>query len=270
MDSMGKLKLLIVLLFCIHLSLYSQTTTVTQFGQIGITCPEYTDNLNRVWNINIPTNRRLRLDYSVRVEHSYDKIRVYSINNSGAAVLQATLTGSTSGTLYSLYPTGKMRIEFITDYSVNCSSNSAYSGFQITIGNIDINYEYDAAGNRIGRTITFYNSFASGLRAGAQEIEEEEIVYSEKLDYSEEIEKSAADIRIYPNPTQGLFTVEIGNISNAISGEIHLMDAKGKTLEKRNISGEKMNFDLNGEAPGAYLMNIRIGEKVSSWKIIKQ
>jgi hypothetical protein len=79
MRKMKNLELLLVFLFCTHLSSYSQTTNVTSIGSIRITCSEYVNNMNRTWNIDIPGNRKVVLDYQVRIEHSYDKILIYSI-----------------------------------------------------------------------------------------------------------------------------------------------------------------------------------------------
>jgi hypothetical protein len=67
---MKNLGLLFVFLFAAHLSLHSQTTNVTSLGSIGISCSEYVNNMNRTWDIEIPGNRKLALDYLVRVEHT--------------------------------------------------------------------------------------------------------------------------------------------------------------------------------------------------------
>jgi hypothetical protein len=130
---MKKIALLIVLVLGWQVVAYSQTIGVYEPGTIGVSCSEYKNNLNKVWNIDIVTDKYLILDYSVKIENSFDKIRVYSIDNSGTATLQETLTGSKSGTISSLFKNGKMKIEFTTDGSVNCSTNSALTGFQINI-----------------------------------------------------------------------------------------------------------------------------------------
>jgi hypothetical protein len=243
----------------------AQVVNVTEQGFIGVSCSEYTNNLTKIWKVDVPFKNRLNVHYSVNTETNYDKIKVYSINDANVAVLQTTLTGSTSGAFYPLYSTGKMWIEFTTDNSVNCSTNPNYSGFQMSIGEPELQYSYDASGNRTDRRV----EFASFTQAGEQE-EEEEIIYIEKLSYSGGIEKPEADIRIYPNPTRGQFAVEIGSFSGITTGEVSLTDANGKILDKKEISTGKLNFDISRELPGIYLINIRLGEKISTWKIIKQ
>jgi hypothetical protein len=229
--------------------------------------------MNRAWNIDIPGNRKVVLDYQVRIEHSYDKILIYSIDNSGTAVLQTTLTGSQTGKIYSLYPNGKMRVVFTSDYSVNCSTNPSYSGFTIAIAKVaGIEYSYDSSGNRTGRTIVLEKEVSVLFRSGTSEEPEEEIVFSEKLPYSSEIENWEVDIRIYPNPTEGRFMVKIDNApAEEIAGEIYLLDMKGRLLEKRNIGSERnFDFDLSQEVAGVYILNIHLGKEVSTWKIIKK
>jgi hypothetical protein len=229
--------------------------------------------MNRTWNIDLSGNRKVVLDYQVRIEHSWDKILVYSVDNSGAAVLQTTLTGSTSGRIYSLYPNGKMRVVFTSDYSVNCSTNPSYSGFTINVSKVTgISYSYDSSGNRTGRTIVLEKGLIATLRSGTSEEPEEEIVFSEKLPYSSDIENWEADIRIYPNPTEGRFAVKIDNVpAEEIVGEIYLLDMKGRLLEKRNIGSERnFDFDLSREVAGVYILNIHLDKEESTWKIIKK
>ena len=78
------------------------------------------------------------------------------------------------------------------------------------------------------------------------------------------------NIRIYPNPTQGRFAVEINNVPDHASGQIHLLNSQGRLLEKKNIRSErKIDFDLSRELPGVYILNVQLGETISTWKIIK-
>ena len=77
-----KRKTLSILFLSISLSLSSQTTSVTTPGTIGVSCSEYINNMNRIWNINIPGNRNLLLDYTVKTEPNYDKVYIYSINDA--------------------------------------------------------------------------------------------------------------------------------------------------------------------------------------------
>ena len=264
-------KLLYVMLLCFPFPLFSQTMEITALSHIGVSCDEYVNNARKTWNINISGNRRLVLDYQVRIEQTWDVILIYSINDSGAAFLQEMLTGSQSGQLRSMFPNGKMRVVFQSDNSVNCKSNPSYNGFNIGISQVTgITWNYDVSGNRTSREITLNSPYS--LRSGAISSDyEEEIVFEEKVSYQNNDIKFDTDVRIYPNPTEGLFAVEINGIPEEISGKIYLYDAKGRILDKKEtLQDSKIEFDLSQEPPGIYLLSIRLGEDVSTWKIIKK
>jgi YD repeat-containing protein len=262
-------QILLSVFFLFALSpLHSQTVNITEPGWFGIDCSEYVNNMNRTWNIQIPEGGTLVLSYGVNTESGFDKVLVYSIDDSGEAVLQATLTGAKRGRFVSLFGNGKMRVVFTTDYSVNCSTNSAYSGLGMTVFRLasaaGTSYYYDDSGNRTSRTIVLGPLLRD---AGAEEVEEE------APDVSEAVGPDGfeAAVRIYPNPTEGRFTVEIGAIPDELQGEISLYDTQGKLLQKKTFLKEnRIDFDLSRNSAGMYVLHTRLGEKTSTWKIIKK
>jgi hypothetical protein len=82
-----------------------------------------------------------------------------------------------------------------------------------------------------------------------------------------------ADLMIYPNPTPGLFTIEM---DNQIFGElrISILDQGGKEI--LNIKFEKTTghfssqIDMSGQPKGMYLIYFFANEHVISRKIILQ
>jgi hypothetical protein len=227
--------------------------------------------MSKTWNINISGNRKLVLDYQVRIEHSYDKVFVYSINDSGTAILQATLTGSQNGSIQSLYPNGKMKVVFTSDASVNCSNNPTYSGFTVNIKKMTaLSFNYDDNGNRTDRNIVLESS--PSLRSSSTDSwDDEEIVFQEKVDIMIDDVKQKADIRIFPNPVEGRFAVSISNVSAEISAKIYLYDMNGQQIDMKSACPDgKTEFDLSGKAAGVYFLNIQLGDKISTWKIIKK
>jgi len=90
----------------------------------------------------------------------------------------------------------------------------------------------------------------------------------------EEIEVKSAyigeqQISIYPNPTRGQVILEISLLDAAIESSFFLYDSAGQLIENRRIEGEKTAIEIRGE-PGLYILDIRLGENTSQWKIIKQ
>ncbi|MDR0681309.1 MAG: hypothetical protein LBG15_05605, partial [Dysgonamonadaceae bacterium] len=85
---------------------------------------------------------------------------------------------------------------------------------------ISINFDYDSAGNRIERIIRFSSS--SSLRSEETGLAEEEVTLIDDVVAKQEI-------KIYPNPTRGLLTVEIVNYTNDLNADFLLTDLSGKT-----------------------------------------
>ncbi len=59
------------------------------------------------------------------------------------------------------------------------------------------------------------------------------------------------DIAIYPNPTNGLFTIEGEDIQ-----KIELMNIKGQSLMKVEINGDKTEIDLSAQNSGLYFIKV--------------
>jgi hypothetical protein len=272
---MKKITLFFFVFLSWQMNAYSQTISITDNGTVYVNCAKYLNNLNKIWNVNIPTDKRLKLNYLVNIENYYDKVRIYSIDIFGNATLQETLTGSKEGIIYSLFDNGKMKIEFITDNSVcgldnpSCDFYSAdidyYGGFQIIISQEDIaiNYDYDSAGNRIERIIRLPSASSSLRSEGSDSLEEEEITPIEDVVAEQEI-------KIYPNPTRGLLTVEIVNYTNDLEADFLLTDLSGKTISYQKAHSGNQTFNLSNHPSGIYLLRININGENTTWKIIKE
>ncbi len=117
-------------------------------------------------------------------------------------------------------------------------------------------YGYDAAGNRISRTIEL-----SSRSAPAPE-EEEPTVYSEIL--------SEIELKIYPNPTDGLLKVEIYNLPVEQAAEIRLYSLSGALVTTLGGITDSVTIDISNQPAGTYVMKIVAGDKQTEWKIIKR
>jgi hypothetical protein len=70
-------------------------------------------------------------------------------------------------------------------------------------------------------------------------------------------ENGADGVRIYPNPSTGLFKVVNESAQNTIL-EIIIMDYTGRVIASKSGTGEKeFEFDLSSAAQGAYMMKIK-------------
>ena len=128
------------------------------------------------------------------------------------------------------------------------------------------NFCYDAAGNRIMRTISFpCTSVPAAPRSAtssASDEQEEEQMFTEKI----------GDIvcKAFPNPTTGELTVTIDNYDDLKEGKLTLYTANGQQLQTYEITGATLTLNISAYAPGIYLLNLQMNDVVKNWKIVKE
>jgi hypothetical protein len=81
----------------------------------------------------------------------------------------------------------------------------------------------------------------------------------------------AENIRIYPNPTTGIFTLEQTVFVSSQALKLEIYTLLGKRIMSDNIMGEKKHQINLGDVPaGIYLVRIMTGEKIETIKLVKQ
>jgi hypothetical protein len=78
---------------------------------------------------------------------------------------------------------------------------------------------------------------------------------------------ASSDVKVYPNPTAGEFTIEHNN-SN--SKTIEVVDITGKLIYTATTTQQSTNVSLKGFASGIYYAKIYTGSSVDVIKIVKQ
>ena len=119
-----------------------------------------------------------------------------------------------------------------------------------------VGYAYDAAGNRISRTIILTRNMA---KKQARTMKDKE--YTDIL--------SQRNISISPNPTKGLVKVTITGTSPDDACSLNVYAMGGQLVERKTFSGSEATIDLSGRPDGIYLLDITINGENTSWKIIK-
>tara|TARA_R110002049_G_scaffold65035_1_gene171000 strand:+ start:138445 stop:141168 length:2724 start_codon:yes stop_codon:yes gene_type:complete len=79
-----------------------------------------------------------------------------------------------------------------------------------------------------------------------------------------------ADLKIFPNPSKGEFTVALNNVSGS-DISIEVLDISGRKIFKNNYSNDgdfNKKITLNHVQSGLYLLNISDGERKSTRKIV--
>jgi hypothetical protein len=125
-------------------------------------------------------------------------------------------------------------------------------------------YEYDDAGNRIVRhVITIPNKSSSGHKSiGSESDTIIDNFYTDKL--------GDISLKIFPNPTTSIITVQIDGMEDKIGGIIHLYDLSGAKIDEQRLSSHRVEIDMSSYPAGAYLATVLINGKTKYWKIVKQ
>jgi hypothetical protein len=118
-----------------------------------------------------------------------------------------------------------------------------------------VSYTYDNAGNRIERVINMTSSAALRSPEGATALED---VIAQQ------------EIRIYPNPTQGMLTVEIVHFTDNLQADFVLTDLSGKIIDRRRATSGSLTFNLSPHPSGIYLLRSVMNGETTTWKIIKE
>jgi hypothetical protein len=145
-------------------------------------------------------------------------------------------------------------------------------------------YEYDAAGNRIVRKVITVkppdlapSAPIDSLQVTGDELQvtgDELQVTSDELHElkSEQfyVEKIAQiEIKIYPNPTTEKITLDIAGWETLQTGVFTLYSMTGQLLQENVVYSMSTEVSLAGLARGTYILKVQINDRVEDWKIIK-
>lgn len=122
----------------------------------------------------------------------------------------------------------------------------------IVVNSQQLSYTYDAAGNRISRTIVL------GLKNA--DVQQQE--------FTETIAKK--EIKIYPNPVESFLTVSIAGFGDDIVSEYLIYNLAGAQVKREKISGELTTLDMSSFSSGTYVLQISVNGEKSVWKIVKE
>jgi hypothetical protein len=77
---------------------------------------------------------------------------------------------------------------------------------------------------------------------------------------------TSGDVKIYPNPTTGMFVVELPG--EVLGGEAIVMDMSGRIIEKKAFLPEmELRFDLSSVAKGIYMIHVQNGDNTYRTKV---
>lgn len=118
-----------------------------------------------------------------------------------------------------------------------------------------IRYDYDGAGNRLTRVIVMSPN---------------RIAKSASIDEFLSDSLSERNIRIYPNPTQGLLRIRIDQLSEEDICSIRLFSLSGQQILVMPLQTTETELNISDQSNGVYILQILLNGEASSWKIIKE
>lgn len=81
-----------------------------------------------------------------------------------------------------------------------------------------------------------------------------------------EFSYSLSGVKLYPNPTNGIFTVEL---ANGISKQVIVTDLTGRVVLTANSSENQLNMSIDGLAAGMYSVKVISGNASQTSKLVK-
>lgn len=83
--------------------------------------------------------------------------------------------------------------------------------------------------------------------------------------------QEGTDFRIYPNPTNGVFTLEFNSDAGPQNAVVQFINLTGRIIWTEELNEvQQYKFDLTGQSRGIYLVRIIRGGQVETEKVVKQ
>jgi len=154
-------------------------------------------------------------------------------------------------------------------------------------GVYQIKFSYDNAGNRVRREIILQIK-SQQQNDSLQPPANDTVASSVNLDssaYDQQDETGISDtngtsqyadmlgdqqIVIYPNPTTGRLQVKITPFNTEIPAEITVYDLQGRLILEKSCTSELTIVDFSKFTTASYILKVRLADKQSEWKIVKQ
>jgi hypothetical protein len=80
-------------------------------------------------------------------------------------------------------------------------------------------------------------------------------------------ENSEAIISIYPNPSDGIFTI---SAKDALIEHVALYSLNGELLQQQGYDSQEISLELSGYATGSYLLYLQTNKQTKIFKLLKQ
>lgn len=128
--------------------------------------------------------------------------------------------------------------------------------------NTTVHFGYDANGNRVSRILEIRRIQSDYFLAGEANMDSVPTLDGQ-LEYLGD-----SPITVYPNPTQGRFTIQQSGTPVLIVASLYT--ANGILIERRIFSGPNEEFDLGERSAGVYFLRLSSEQEKQTWKVVKR
>ncbi len=140
--------------------------------------------------------------------------------------------------------------------------------FDYSVPNDEVVYPYEYGYSEFSHKLVGINYY---FWDGSWLNDEEYVFYYSEKDVSGIVDISSSEVSVYPNPSTGIFTVELKSLEQQAT--ISILDFSGRVLEQEEVSNMtnfKKSFDLSDYSKGVYLLKINNGANSDYQKIVIQ
>jgi hypothetical protein len=132
-----------------------------------------------------------------------------------------------------------------------------------------IQFTYDAAGNRISRTVV--------VPVPPIKMPEKPIALNPQVFPPDEDavipavnQQAAVEIEVFPNPTHGLLNIKVLNLDGNQDAVIVMTDLRGRLLQELEILKDTCILDLTSYPAGIYILSVIARDQKSQCQVVKQ
>lgn len=206
----------------------------------------------------------------------------YTLTLGGSVVPQSISWTAINGTVVTSANNKSAEITWTTEgakkISVFVSYYMASSTYELPVYvsqySSAFSYTYDANGARISRTPIEVSSLKSSLMTAEEIAELEALLRGQDGAQSGVFGKdslSGPAVRIYPNPTQAVFSFDFSELagSEGICASLALTTMQGASIPPASCGEGTAVYDLSSYPAGSYLLQLSSGAQAGSWLVTK-
>lgn len=138
----------------------------------------------------------------------------------------------------------------------------------------EIEFQYDARGNRVLRQIYVYppsiGQVPDSTKVNKDQTSEEPVAANEQVKEEAMQKALSLGISVYPNPTEAMVNVTINALQNGKEAELMLFDNLGRLITRKKQTSGVDTINLETLNTGIYFIQIVMEKERLVYKVIKQ